>query len=262
MMKKLLIVFFILLLIIPAFATNAPTWTGKYVNDYAGVLSNSAQLEAMLQELENNTTIEFAVVTLSSLPSDETKETYAYKIFNTWGIGKEKKDNGLLFLMIVNQTKGNRMRLEVGYGLEPYMTDASAGRILDGALPYYEQGDYSQAASIVVTESIALLKAEYVPGDVGSRVFSIAELVVAQLIAFLPLIILVIIIAIAFAGREKCPKCGSKKLKCEAEHCTCQKCGNKFKRKKKSGFVFIAGGGGFGGGGFGGGSSGGGGAGR
>lgn len=264
-MKKILAVLIFLLAISPVFATNAPKWTGSYVNDYANILNNKEILEGMLTELERNSTVEFAIVTIPAIPSDETIETYSYKIFNAWSIGKKDKDNGLLLLMTFDGSPGSRMRLEVGYGLEGYVTDAAAGRMLDAALPYYNEGDYSQAAYMISLEVKESLEKRY------ERPFdNIKNLSPAALIQLFPvgLWILVIIISLYNVG-SKCPKCGSRNLTDGGDYYICNKCNRKFRKKRALtyyGGLIASGHGGFGsgsgGGGFGGGSSGGGGAGR
>lgn len=137
-----------------------------FVNDYANILPDRASLESSLQQYEKNTTIEIAVVTLDSLPQDQTAATYAVELFQHWGIGKKGEDNGVLVLIIKNGTIGNRLRIELGYGIQGYITGAEAGRILDAALPYYEAGDYNGAAFLIVNELKEQLK-DYVPGSSG-----------------------------------------------------------------------------------------------
>lgn len=265
-MKRLLVIAIVMAFSHLAIASEAPSWTGHYVNDYANILDNDNQLESILVELEKNTSIEFAIVTISSIPHDETKETYSYKILNEWGVGKEEKDNGLLLLMIANGTPGNRMRIEVGYGLEGDLPDSAAGRILDAALPYYTESDYSQAAYIVVSGVKDRLEGRYLPEEDAGEYMEIAAAVLAMLAFPIIMGLVFLVIAVSVSGR-KCPKCGSLKVKCAKEECTCQKCGFRFRKKKRRIYPVVIGGGGwggggFGGGGFGGGSSGGGGAGR
>lgn len=268
-MKKNFLLLAIIIFSMPVFAAEVPKTMG-YVNDYAGILSNAGQLESMLSVLEKNTTVEFAIVTLSSIPADETKETYAYKILTEWGIGKKGENNGLLLMIIANGTPGNRLRMEVGYGLEGYITDATAGRILDNALPYYESRDYSQAAYIVVTEVEQVLEEKnYTSGY--TRSFNIPSLGLFFFMNVLPVIFFpIIMIAAMLSVRPRCPYCSSSKLTADGDYYICQKCKRKFKKSKARTHhgALIAGGlaggghGGFGGGGFGGGMGGGGGAGR
>jgi len=124
-----------------AFAQDFPQPTGRLVNDFAGVLSPGAeaQLENRLLQLEKDTTDEVAVVTVVSL-EDSPIEDYASELFQKWGIGKKGKDNGVLFIVAPNERK---VWIEVGYGLEPVLTDGRSGRILDNeVLPGFREGDY------------------------------------------------------------------------------------------------------------------------
>lgn len=234
-----------------------------HVNDFAGVLTDTALLENELRAYEENTTIEIALVTLKELPPDQTLATYAVEFFADWGIGKKGEDNGILVLIVPNGTRGNRLRIELGYGIQGYITGAEAGRMLDNSLPFYEAGDYQRTAeSILVGLSYEL--ADYVPG------YSPTE-IIGNVFTFFPFIIFALLIILPFAFGTKCPQCKSRKIKCEYDSnsntytCTCEKCGKKFK-KKRSSFIFVPIAGGFGSsggfGGFGGGGSGGGGAGR
>ncbi len=238
-----------------------------YVNDYANVLTDKSSLEYDLSEYEKNTTIEIALVTLAELPEDQTLFTYGVELFEYWGIGKEGEDNGILVLIVPNGETGNRLRIELGYGIQGYITGAEAGRILDEALPYYEQEDYQKTSETIIMGLKAQLS-NYQPGVVVERVIDPETIFSIIFILFYASLIM-IPLAFAFFG-NKCPSCGARKVECEYDGasyiCTCKKCGHKFK-KKRSHFVFVpvgaggyGGGGGFGG--FGGGGSGGGGAGR
>ena len=121
-------------------AQNFPAYQG-FVNDYAGLLTPQVkdQLEAKLTQLQKDTTAQVAVVTVKSLEGD-TIEDYAVRLFEKWGIGQKDKNNGVLFLVALDDRK---IRIEVGYGLEPVITDGRAGRIRDNdVLPSFKKGDY------------------------------------------------------------------------------------------------------------------------
>lgn len=146
-MKKRWLLPFVLLLwlgiaggIVGAQGYRAPA---GYVNDFAGILSPAtiSQLEEQLTQLETETTAEVAVVTVPSLEGD-TVEGYAAGLFEAWQIGKADKDNGVLFLIAPTE---RQVRIEVGYGLEPIITDGRAGRILDReVIPYFKNNDYDR----------------------------------------------------------------------------------------------------------------------
>lgn len=124
----------------PALAAEFPSPQG-YVSDFAGLLSDSgkAELEDSLSQLAADTTAEIAVVTVSNLDGS-TIEEYAVRLFEEWGIGTKEEDNGVLFLIAVEERE---VRIEVGYGLEAILTDGRCGRILDNdVLPSFRNGDY------------------------------------------------------------------------------------------------------------------------
>ena len=102
-----------------------PALSGRVV-DQAGIL-NSAQesrLTAKLKDLEDKTSIQLVVVTLPSLRGSPIEE-WGLTLGRSWGIGQKGKDNGALLIVAPNDRE---LRIEVGYGLEGTLTDATAGR--------------------------------------------------------------------------------------------------------------------------------------
>src|SRR4030042_2630903 len=121
-----------------------PSYTG-FINDYAGKLDSSSisSLEALASRVERETGSEIAVVIVDNLQG-LTDEEYAVKLFEKWGIGKEKNDNGILILIGIEGEPGSRpLRIEVGYGLEGVITDLEAGNIADNIIvPNLKKGDF------------------------------------------------------------------------------------------------------------------------
>ncbi len=118
-----------------------------YVSDFAGVMqpSDRAVVEKVLTELEQKTGVQVAVVTLRSLEGGQVDD-FANRLFARWGVGQKGKNNGLLLLGAMQEGRGNRLRVEVGYGLEGTLPDAAAGRILDTfVVPGWTQGQYGSA---------------------------------------------------------------------------------------------------------------------
>lgn len=112
-----------------------------FVNDFAALLSPQtvALLEKRLKEYERQTTNEVVVVTVSDLQGT-TIEDFAVRLFEKWGIGKKGKDNGILLLIAKQERK---VRIEVGYGLEPILTDLEAyGIIVNNITPKFRLGDF------------------------------------------------------------------------------------------------------------------------
>lgn len=120
-------------------APSFPPLTGRVVDD-AHILSEGTkeQITQKLEDLENRTTRQLVVVTLPSLQGYEI-EDYGYQLGRAWGIGQKKLNNGVLFIIAPNERK---VRIEVGYGLEPILTDALSNVILqERVLPRFRRGD-------------------------------------------------------------------------------------------------------------------------
>jgi len=117
------------------------------VNDYANVISAAEEnrLAAILTELQQKTGAQVAVVTLPSLDGGQIDD-FTIRLAERWGIGQKGKDNGALLLGATQERRGNRLRIEVGYGLEGIINDAAAGRLLDEyVLPAWSQRQYGTA---------------------------------------------------------------------------------------------------------------------
>jgi len=132
--------FFVLLT--PAWAApKFPALTGRVVDD-AGILSSDtkAGLTEKLAALEQKTSRQLVVVTLPSLQGYDISD-YGYQLGRAWGIGQAKLNNGILFLVAPNEHK---TRIEVGYGLEPIITDAFSSVVIQTqVLPKFRSGDFN-----------------------------------------------------------------------------------------------------------------------
>lgn len=130
-----------LLVALPALAA-APTFpplTGRVVDD-ANILSpqTEAELTAKLEALEKSTGRQLVVATLPSLQGYEI-EDYGYQLGRAWGIGQKGTNTGAMLIVAPTERK---VRIEVGYGLEPILTDALSSVIIQTAvLPKFKAGD-------------------------------------------------------------------------------------------------------------------------
>ncbi|HZC15460.1 MAG TPA: TPM domain-containing protein [Caulobacteraceae bacterium] len=116
-----------------------PALTGRVVDD-AHVLSaqTQADLTAQLAALEQKTGDQVVVVTLPSLQGYEI-EDYGYQLGRAWGIGQKGKNTGAILIVAPAEHK---VRIEVGYGLEPVLTDALSSVIIqEQILPKFRSGD-------------------------------------------------------------------------------------------------------------------------
>ncbi len=118
-----------------------PQLTGRVV-DEAGILDSGtrAALTKVSSDLEAKSTDQLVIVTLRSLRGTSI-EDYGYQLGRTWKIGQKDKNNGVLLIVAPNERK---VRIEVGYGLEPTLTDAITKFIIENAiLPRFKAGDFA-----------------------------------------------------------------------------------------------------------------------
>ena len=147
--------FVLILLLLPTFVLgyNSPGRPEGFVNDFAHILKPEtiAGLNQQLTQFSQQTGNEISVVTVQSL-NGEPIETYTEKLFQEWGIGKAREDNGLLLLVAAAERE---VRIEVGYGLEPVITDIESGRIIREILvPAFQAGDYDGGIQQAVSRMI------------------------------------------------------------------------------------------------------------
>ena len=116
-----------------------------YVNDFAGSLDSqtSEKLGTLLSELDAKAKAQLFVTVVDTL-NGESIETYANKMFNTWGIGDKKTNRGVLLLVAI---KDRKSRIETGYGLEGILPDGLTGAIQDEyMIPSFKKLNYSEAS--------------------------------------------------------------------------------------------------------------------
>ena len=170
-----------------------------YVNDYTNTLTYEQKdaLESKVSTFEQESTNEIAVVIIDSMKGDYI-ENFAVKLFESWGIGKEKEDNGVLILVSMSE---RQMRIEVGYGLEGSLTDAQASWIIKNVMvPNFKENGYYEGIDQSVDKIIAITKGEFeVPEEKNIRPF-ITPIVIA-------IIILGVIIALTIQ-KKKYPNLG------------------------------------------------------
>ena len=133
---------------------------GVYIYDDGNIIDDDveSQINDMLVDLEEKTEVEFAVITVEDLQGLEIEE-YANNLFNTLGIGKKGEDNGILLLI---SQPDERVRLEIGRGLEGCLNDAKCGRILDDYfVPYRDNDEYTKGTELTVEATLNVLADEY-----------------------------------------------------------------------------------------------------
>jgi uncharacterized protein len=151
----------------PAAALEPPELR-RYVTDLAGVLSagDADRIEQMLRQYEEQSSNQFVVLVVPSLEG-ESIEDFAIRVAERNRIGQEGKDNGLLLLVSVQDRK---MRFEVGYGLEPVLTDLATSVIISDVIgPRFRAGNYAQGIHDGMDAAIKISTGEFTVSEQSPR---------------------------------------------------------------------------------------------
>jgi len=167
--------FIILSLFIPALLSlKVPDAPAGRISDYAGMLSVSAKEEitAVLEEFENKTSVQIAVVTFPSLEG-ESLEDFSIRLAEKWKIGQKGKDNGVILLIFLAERK---IRIEVGYGLESVLPDVVASSIIRNIMaPRFREGDFDGGIKEAVGAIMKIVSGEKVPEVENKNKFHISK---------------------------------------------------------------------------------------
>ena len=145
-------------------AINFPALRGRVV-DQAELLSpaQEAELARKLEALQRASSRQLVVATVSSL-QDNPIEDYGYQLGRHWRIGQEGANNGVILLVAPTE---KRVRIEVGYGLEPILPDALSSQIIEQQiLPRFRANDY---AGGIIAGSDAIIAQLQAPPEAAER---------------------------------------------------------------------------------------------
>ena len=184
----------LLVIAVPVLADTLPipALSGRVV-DQAGILTSSeeSRLTTKLKDLEDKTSIQLVVVTLSSLRGSPI-EDWGLALGRTWGIGQKGKDNGALLIVAPNDRE---LRIEVGYGLEGTLPDATASAIIRNVIvPRFKSGDMAYGISDGVDAIIAVLTGsseEFTPSRNEALSWLLSNLVPVLFFVFFVIMIIV-----------------------------------------------------------------------
>lgn len=191
-MKRLFLILKITLLFVVAASAQqraVPAQGGYMIHDEANVLSSNdkAMLEYIVKAEADSTSNQIAVLIIPSLEGDDI-DSYTYRVFNEWKLGQAKRDNGVLFLISIED---RLMRIESGRGLEGVLTDAQSSRInRNQVAPYFRKGQYGEGVKAGVVAIIQSIRGEYkndnpVKTIRGKKPFSWGSLIILLIIIFI-----------------------------------------------------------------------------
>ena len=151
----------------------SPPYPPRLVNDYTSTLTAS-QVNALEQKLvayNDSTSTQILVLLVDDLQGYSI-EQYATEIGHSWGVGQKEKSNGAVIL--VKPKKGSEsgnVTISTGYGIEEYVTDATAKVIIEKEMiPAFKEDDYFTGIDNAVNVIMDLCSGkftqdEYTDGD-------------------------------------------------------------------------------------------------
>jgi uncharacterized protein len=144
-----------------------PPLTGRVVDKTATLSSGDiAALDRTLKDFEARKGSQVAVLVVPTT-QPETIEQYSLRVAEAWKIGRKKIDDGAILVVAKDDRK---LRIEVGYGLEGALTDATAKRIIDEVItPKFRNGDFAGGVSDGVNRIIRVIDGEPLPAPAQPR---------------------------------------------------------------------------------------------
>src|SRR5512140_1270728 len=150
-----------------------PALTG-HVTDQTATLNaeQKAALEQTLQAFEARKGSQLAVLIVATT-APETIEQYALRVAEQWKLGRKKIDDGAVLVVAMTD---RALRIEVGYGLEGALNDATSKRIISDIIaPRFREGDFYGGISAGVGQIIRVIDGEPLPAPAGTPAGGMAD---------------------------------------------------------------------------------------
>ena len=142
-------------------AERMPPAPARFFNDYTSTVSGvtADTLNRQLEQYERTSSNQLLVVVYPKMETDSSVEDYTIRVAQSWKVGQKGKNNGAVLFVFKDD---RQLYIQVGYGLEPTLTDATCHDIIESILkPRFRQGNFDQGLSEAVGAMIAATKGEY-----------------------------------------------------------------------------------------------------
>ena len=182
-----------------------PAKPQSWVNDYAGVFNSGEKsaLERKLNEFEYRSSTQIFIVTLDDNGGYAASDL-SQRIGEQWGVGQEGKDNGVLVLL---DMQDNDVFISTGYGVEEYIPDGTASRIIENEMiPNFRKGDFYAGIDSATNVMISLLDGKFTPDEYRKQTSSGGGSSIAGLI------FMIILFSLIFGGRRRSSGMGRSNL--------------------------------------------------
>jgi uncharacterized protein len=151
-------------------AQTFPPLTGRVVDAAHALPADAAtRLDQQLAALETQSQRQLVVATIPDLQGYDI-EDYGYRLGRAWGLGDKKRNDGIILIVA---PKEHKVRIEVGYGLEPIVTDGLSEVIIQNIiLPKFKAGDLPGG---IEAGADALIKQLTLPDDQARQLAATAQ---------------------------------------------------------------------------------------
>jgi uncharacterized protein len=138
-----------------------PPKPNRYFNDYAGVASKEAayRFNEQLAQFERETSDQVVVAVFPAMASDSDIADYTQRVAQAWGVGQKERRNGVVLFAFIQDRK---MYIQVGYGLEGALPDATAFDITERHIkPLFRNGNYEAGLATGIDLICKAIRGEY-----------------------------------------------------------------------------------------------------
>jgi uncharacterized protein len=183
-------------------AETIPPKPAGYFNDYAGVVSKEAalRLNEKLAQFERETSNQVLVAVFRKMETDSSIEDFTQRIAQAWGVGKKDRKNGTVLFVFIDDRK---MYIQVGYGLEAVLPDATAFDITERQIkPYFKTNAYADGLATGIDLICQAIRGEYT-GDGKTNAERSSRKSGGENILFLVIFVIIVLIAMGSSRRRR-----------------------------------------------------------
>ena len=161
MLCSIVVGLYVLLISHSLAAEVIPPKPDGYFNDYAGVVSKDAasRFNEQLAQFERETSDQVVVAVFPKMQSDSDIADYTQRVAQAWGVGQKERRNGVVLFVF---TQDRKMFIQVGYGLEGALPDATAFDITERHIkPLFRTGNYEAGLATGIDLICKAIRGEY-----------------------------------------------------------------------------------------------------
>jgi len=179
-----------------------PPKPAGFFNDYAGVVPKEAalRLNEQLAQFERETSNQVVVAVFRKMESDSSIEDYTQRVAQSWNVGTKDRRNGTVLFVFIDDRK---MYIQVGYGLEGALPDATAFDITERHIkPRFRANDYAGGLAEGIDLIIKSIRGEYTGNGKTNAERTRSGTRGGSQILFLVIFVIIVLIALRSSRRR------------------------------------------------------------